>query len=129
MPIVFPVAEMRSAAWALEHRRAAGEDAEAIITDACALAARCRELQAGIRAALADGALTDARAEFMLDRLDLVADDCAFIVDRLFDAHSGNACKPLRGALFQGSELELASPRALSPDFRRVIGEYIGEQK
>ena len=127
MPIVYPIDEMHSAAWALEHRRAAGEDAEAIVADACALAVRCRELQSGIRAALADGALTAARAAFMLDRLDLVVDDCAYITDRLFDAATGNACKPLRAALFQGSGMELTSPWALSPSIR--CGRQIGEQE
>ena len=127
MPIAFPIAEARSAAWALEHRRAAGEDAEAIVVDACALAVRCRELQSGIRAALADGAIAPDRAEFMLTRLDLVVDDCAFIVDRLFDAHGGNAAKPLRAAIFQGSELELTSAWALPPFFRH--GKQIGEQE
>ncbi len=127
MPIAFPIAEARSAAWALEHRRAAGEDAEAIVVDACALAVRCRELQSGIRAALADGALTDARAAFMLTGLDLIVDDCGYIIDRLFDAHSGNASKTLRAAIFQGSELELTSVWALPPSIRH--GKQIGDQE
>jgi hypothetical protein len=123
--IDFPIPEMRSAAWALEHRRAAGEDAESIVTDACALAVRCRELQSGIRAALADGAIAPDRAEYMLDRLGLVVDDCGYIVDQLFGTCTGNACKPLRAAIFQGSELELTSPWALSPFYRH--GKQIGE--
>ncbi len=125
--IAFPVAEMRSAAWSLEHRRVAGEDAETIVVDACALATRCRELQSGIRAALGDGAIAPDRAEYMLDRLDLVADDCGYIIDRLLDAATGTSCKPLRAAIFQGSELELTSVWALSPFFRH--GRQIGEQE